>query len=302
MSQPTTPEALARRFVTLPLSELQPNNGQIDGLPANPRTITADKLERLKRDIEQYPELLELRGLLVYPYEGKYVIIGGNMRYAALTQLGYRQAPCVIIPADTSADRLRAYTILDNAPFGQWDWDALANEWDEAQLPEWGVDLPFLGDYKDGSDGGEGGNGDGNGEGDGKDNGRYVRTVESPVYEITGKCPDVSELFDTAETERLIERIAGCKELTDGEREAFTEAAHRFTRFDYAKMAEYYAHASEPVQGVMEDLALVIIDFGKAIERGFVKLTAEMDRLNQLDKSYRDSHADETDDDNDDDK
>lgn len=141
MSQPATPEALARRFVTLPLSELQPNQGQIDGLPANPRTITADKLDRLKRDIEQYPELLELRGLLVYPYQGKYVIIGGNMRYAALTQLGHRQAPCVIIPAETSADRLRAYTILDNAPFGQWDWDALANEWDEAQLPEWGVDV-----------------------------------------------------------------------------------------------------------------------------------------------------------------
>ena len=126
------------------LSMLELNEGQIAGLPANPRQITEAKLEQLKKDIEAYPEMLNLRGLLVYPHDGKYVIIGGNMRYRAMTELGMESAPCIIIPEDTDVERLKAYTILDNNGFGQWDFDRLANEWDEAQLTDWGVDLPIF--------------------------------------------------------------------------------------------------------------------------------------------------------------
>lgn len=132
------------RATLIPLSRIQPNEGQLPGLPKNPREIHDPKYEKLKADIEAYPELLELRGLMVYPLEdGNYITIGGNMRLRALNELGYTEAPCVVIPVDTPVERLKAYVILDNGDFGRWDWDALANEWNEEELIDWGVDLPI---------------------------------------------------------------------------------------------------------------------------------------------------------------
>ena len=91
------------KFVSINFAHLQPNEGQLAGLPANPRQITEEKFALLKQNIEQYPEMLNLRGLLVYPLAGgvDYIVIGGNMRYRAMAELGYTAAPCVIIPADT---------------------------------------------------------------------------------------------------------------------------------------------------------------------------------------------------------
>ncbi len=132
-------------FVQIALSKLDANEGQLAGLPTNPRQITESKMEKLKRNISDYPEMLTLRGLLVYPMKtGRYIIIGGNMRYHAMKSLGMKEAPCVIIPADTPVENLKAYTILDNNGFGQYDWDSLANEWDNDQLLSWGTDLPMF--------------------------------------------------------------------------------------------------------------------------------------------------------------
>ena len=136
--------AIETAFVSIELDKLDLNTGQIDGLPCNPRDITQAKMELLKKDIQQYPEMLKLRGLLVYPFDGKYVIIGGNMRYLAMKDLGFTTAPCIIIPQETTVEQLKAYTILDNSGFGKWDWDLLANEWDAQQLTDWGVDLPIM--------------------------------------------------------------------------------------------------------------------------------------------------------------
>lgn len=88
--------------------------------------------------------MLAYRSLLVYPLsDDKYIIIGGNMRFRAMQDLGHKEAPCVIIPKETTVDRLKAYTILDNNGFGQWDWDLLANEWPEDLLGDWGLDTPM---------------------------------------------------------------------------------------------------------------------------------------------------------------
>ena len=130
----------------LPLSAIEPNRGQIDGLPKNPRVLRDAKFDALKKSIIDDPDMLALRELLVYQHGDKYVIIGGNMRYRALKELKYKDAPCKIIPADTPVETLRAYTIKDNGDFGEWDFDMLANEWDDEPLNDWGVDLPnFLG-------------------------------------------------------------------------------------------------------------------------------------------------------------
>lgn len=133
------------KIIILPLDEIEVNNGQLEGLPSNPRSITREKMELLKTNITNYPEMLSLRSLLIYPIDdSKYILIGGNMRYRALKELGYTEAPCVIIPKETSIEQLKAYTIIDNNGFGKWSWDMLANEWDELQLVEWGVDLPII--------------------------------------------------------------------------------------------------------------------------------------------------------------
>lgn len=136
--------AIETLFVSITLDKLELNEGQIDGLPANPRDATEAKMEKLKKDLQEYPEMLKLRGLLVYPFGDKYVIIGGNMRYRAMQELGFTTAPCIIIPKETSVEQLKAYTILDNSGFGKWNWDMLANEWDAQQLTDWGVDLPII--------------------------------------------------------------------------------------------------------------------------------------------------------------
>lgn len=129
----------------LPMSAIEINNGQLKGLPKNPRLVKNAKYDKLKESITNYPEMLSWRSLLVYPLDnGKYIIVGGNMRYRAMKELGHKEAPVFIIPKETPIEKIKAYTILDNNGFGEWDWDLLANEWDAAQLTSWGVDLPIM--------------------------------------------------------------------------------------------------------------------------------------------------------------
>ena len=134
--------AVVAQTVMLPISKIETNHGQIDGLPKNPRVLRDEQYKRLKKSIEDNPEMLTLRELLVYPHGGKYVVIGGNMRLRILQDLGEKEVPCKIIAEDTSVDKLRAYTIKDNTSGGEWDWDDLANEWDADELDEWGLETP----------------------------------------------------------------------------------------------------------------------------------------------------------------
>lgn len=130
----------------IPIDLLEENEGQLFGLPANPREIADEKYELLKADIQKYPQFLQYNALKVYPLEGgKYIVIGGNMRCRALKELGFKEIPCVVIPKETSIEDLKAYVILDNSGFGRWDWTMLSSEeWDNAQLAEWGMDVPMM--------------------------------------------------------------------------------------------------------------------------------------------------------------
>ena len=96
--------------VMLKLSKLEANRGQIEGLPKNPRIIKDEKFKKLVKSIEENPEMTSLREILVYPHNGKYVAIGGNMRLKAMKELGYKEAPCKIIPEETTLEQLKAYT------------------------------------------------------------------------------------------------------------------------------------------------------------------------------------------------
>lgn len=122
------------------LAALVQNNGQLEGLPRNPREWTAADIERLAASIEETPELLEARPLIAIENgKGKFVVLGGNLRLAALRKLGAADAPVFTLPADTPIDKLREIVIKDNGSFGSWDYDSLANEWDDLPLTDWGV-------------------------------------------------------------------------------------------------------------------------------------------------------------------
>ena len=124
------------------LAKLETNKGQIQGLPKNPRLIKDAKFEKLKKSIEDNPEMLGMREVLVYPHGSKFVIIGGNMRFQACKDLGFTEVPCKVLDKDTTAEQLRAITIKDNVGFGEHDWELLANEWDSVELEEWGLEVP----------------------------------------------------------------------------------------------------------------------------------------------------------------
>ena len=126
----------------LPISLLEVNKGQIDGLPKNPRFIRDERFAALVKSIKDAPEMLHLRELLVVKHGKKYVTIGGNMRLRACQELGYEEVPCKVLAEDTPTAKLREYAIKDNNGFGQDDWDILANEWDAGELQDWGMELP----------------------------------------------------------------------------------------------------------------------------------------------------------------
>ena len=127
------------------IKDIDVNRGQIEGLPQNPRLIRDERFKALKKSIEDAPEMLSLRELLVYPHEGKFVVIGGNMRLRACIDLGYKEVDCKVLDEDTPVEKLREYAIKDNESFGQNDWDILANEWELDELKTWGVECSFLG-------------------------------------------------------------------------------------------------------------------------------------------------------------
>jgi len=109
--------------------------------PYNPRVIRDEKFAKLKQSIIDFPEMLEKRPLVCYTEGEKYIVLGGNMRLKALSDIGAKEIP--IILADEWTEEQRAqFLIKDNVGFGEWDWNALANEWDAEKLEAWGLELP----------------------------------------------------------------------------------------------------------------------------------------------------------------
>lgn len=139
------------KFTTkeIPIEKIETNDGQLNGVPKNPRLIKDDRFQRLKKSIADNPEMLALREILVVPYGEKYVALGGNMRLLALRELKHKTVPAKVIPADTPAETLRAYIIKDNVAFGENDFDALANEWDFDELDAFGMELDAFKPYDD---------------------------------------------------------------------------------------------------------------------------------------------------------
>jgi hypothetical protein len=104
---------------------------------------------------------------------------------------------------------------------------------------------------------------------------KYSSKIEAPIYEPKNKKPHIIELYDISKTNRLIREINSSK-VADYEKKFLIEAAKRHTVFNYENIADYYSHSSKEMQELMEKSALVIIDFQKAIQLGYVKICDEI--------------------------
>ena len=126
----------------LPIGQLVTNDGQIEGVPANPRQISKADFEKLKASLRAN-DLTGVMPLKVYPQGEQYVVLGGNMRLRALQELGAAEVSCIVLPENTDVETLREVVIVDNSTFGEWDIDLLADQWDESELRDWGVSVPM---------------------------------------------------------------------------------------------------------------------------------------------------------------
>jgi len=131
---------MERRKISIELIET--NEGQIEGVPSNPRFIKDLEFEKLKQSIIDFPEMLQIREVVVYPLHDRFIALGGNMRFRACKELGYKEIDCVILPENMPAEKLREFAIKDNSGFGSWDFEMLANEWDEILLDMASVTIP----------------------------------------------------------------------------------------------------------------------------------------------------------------
>jgi DNA modification methylase len=106
--------------------------------PSNPRLIKDDKFKKLVKSIQDFPQMLELRPIVV---DENNIVLGGNMRLKACKEAGLKEV-YIVKTENLTEEQKQEFIVKDNVGFGEWDWDILANEWDTDKLNEWGLDLP----------------------------------------------------------------------------------------------------------------------------------------------------------------
>ena len=113
------------------IKDIKPN-------PNNPRLVKDDKFKKLVQSIKDFPQMLDIRPIVV---NKDMIVLGGNMRLKACKEAGLTEIP-IIKAEDLTEEQQREFIIKDNVGYGEWDWELIANEWDAAQLNDWGLDIP----------------------------------------------------------------------------------------------------------------------------------------------------------------
>ena len=229
----------------------------------NPRTHSDQQVAQVAASIKEFgfnnPILLD-------EHNG---IIAGHGRLAAAQKLGMSLVPTITLEGLTEAQK-KAYVIADNklTENGGWDTDVLALEVERLRELEFDIDVLALDDDLlaairiDNDVAADSGN-------------PYTQKVQIPVYEPTGEKPEVQSLFDDSKAVQLCEQITRSN-LSTEEKMFLLAAANRHVVFNFEEIANYYANASVECQELMENSALVIIDFDKAIENGYVALSEKL--------------------------
>lgn len=119
----------------IPINQIKPN-------PKNPRVIKDERFEKLKKSIQDFPDMLNKRPLVCFTdTDGKYVVLGGNMRLKAAKDLGLKELP-IILADEWTEEQKAEFLIKDNLGYGEWEWQQLATDWDNQMLEEWGLEVP----------------------------------------------------------------------------------------------------------------------------------------------------------------
>lgn len=219
------------------LSNIKPN-------PNNPRLIKDDKFKKLVKSLQEFPEMMEKRPMVcVTDIDGLIYPLGGNMRLRALQSMKINEIPdsWVVMADEWSEEKRREFVIKDNASFGEWDFEELANSWDVDELKEWGVDVPNMQNTEKLSE----------------------LKFESIYYEPENK-PNISlkHCADFTKFNAKIEAIEK-SELSQEQKETLKIFAYRFIKIDFENIANYYYfNASEEEKKVIERLRLVLCDNG----------------------------------------
>jgi len=219
---------------------------EVKANPNNPRIIKDDKFKKLVQSIKDFPEMLELRPIVV---NNDGVVLGGNMRLKACKEAGLKEVP-VIKASELTEEQQKEFIIKDNVGFGEWDWEDLANNWDAEKLEDWGLDLPK------------------NTELDEHD----LFNIEIPFYTPSEIIPLIEDLANTNKTKNLIDKI-NLLPIDNELKEILKIRASFFTDFNFQKIADYFYNQDTEVQEIFKDLGLVILAPKEAIKRGFIELS-----------------------------
>jgi hypothetical protein len=226
------------------------------------------------------------------------VILSGHGRIEALKQLGVTEVPCIVYKGLTEAQK-RSYVVADNrmAELSEWDKESLQQQFtrldeldvdlqslgfDEVELEKFTVEDPF--DEISNSSKQEIDDEHIAGQQDRINNDNpYSSKIASPIYEPRNEKPEIDKLIDESKTKELKADIEQA-DIPEYIKKFLNKAADRHTVFNYSLIADFYAHSDKTVQSLMEDSALIIIDFQKAIEKGFVVLAEKMAEVYSNDK------------------
>jgi hypothetical protein len=231
----------------------------------NARTHSDEQISQIAASIKEWgwttPVLVDEQG----------GIIAGHGRTLAAQKLEMTEVPVMVAKGWSDAKK-RAYIIADNKLAQNADWDNEMLALELGELGDLGFDLDLTGFAADeiadllSTD-------------EEDDDSKYSKKIDAPVYEPTGDCPPIVELYDKAKYEELTAKIYQDDSIDSEIKDFLLAAAARHIRFDFEQIAEFYAHAPPDLQQLMEDSALVIVDFDKAITAGYVKLSQAISEI-----------------------
>jgi hypothetical protein len=288
---------MSKNFVKI--GDLSRNEGQLSALPSNPRKLTESKKWLLTESVLKFPKMIELRKIVLDSKESP-VSIAGNMRLLVIREIldmkdeefdrmvseyglseqsiefwkGLRKrkaipASWVAYADELTEDEKREFIIKDNMSYGEDDWEMLASEWDIEELKSWNPELVGLDDW--------------NKEQEKPTEAFYTNKISVPMYQPSEIKPSINDLYDAGYYDQLVREISESS-VSEEVKKFLLMAATRHIVFDYQTIADFYAHSDLEVQELMENSALVIIDFDKAMERGFLKLSETINE--QYEKDY----------------
>jgi hypothetical protein len=220
--------------------------------PSNVRKHSRRNLDAIKASLrkfgQQKPIVVDAKG----------IVLAGNGTLTAAQELGWTEIQ--IVRTELAGVEATAFAIADNRTAELAEWEDSLSEVLKS-LAGANVDLGALGfTPKEIEEMEENGLSD-----------KYTHKIDAPIYKPNGAKPSLADLLDSKRTDQLVQKI-NSSDLPEDLKGFLRNAAQRHTVFDYGKIAEFYCHADKGTQELMEDMALVIIDFDKALANGYVKL------------------------------